>query len=784
MKKIIFLVMLLCLLFLASCGRSTPSNGDENASENIGGSILNESPIQPLTPTQTPTPPHIASQIVAPSMGVNILEFSNPFGLPETPHGGNILHTWNMTFVEIIEHLPYIAQAGFGVIQTSPIGASLVRSANMGTPGRWYDLYQPTAFSIGNYLGTEEQFRELTRAAATFGIYIIVDAIPNHTTAYWNEIDPALRDHYPSLFHSRHGDRVADNPWRAPMDFGNRRSFVRSNLLGLWDFYTSRPEFQEIYMQFLGNIIDAGASGFRFDAAHHIELPNDPPDIASDFWPIISTFVNDRVTSLNRIPFQYGEVLGGGYRQNHYVHALFELANYRVSSYAFSRHILGTVDSGFLIDGQDGWNSTNFHIHGNPISNADSFFGPAFTAANLGGYEGVADATVPWVESHDQYGNTGMSRHLTNEQILVGWALITARQGTSPLFLVRPGVGFINSGTIFVRQPDGLYMNVVGHNTFYRDPAVAAINWFANDFINYPEATSTHGNVAVIQRGPENAKTGAVIVNAGAHSVPVTFPVQMLDGIYTCDITGDVFIVSDGWLTRCFFTTDSTFMPRRSVVVLRNRIDLPDAHPPIVRIYPSSANEKNFTCESGITVTLIALSTEHQYFSVTKNGDVIIPVTAFTHGQQITIGENAEVGDEFVLIVEGENTVVTTDSETHYHLISHYTFIRQELPSQIRVEYVRNENPWETAAIWAWNSRGDVFTGGWPGPAMEWLPRLDGEGYAWVFYLPPDTAVPVSLIFNNSGQGQQTTPYLVIAESTRVFQIGDGVTIGNAESLN
>ncbi|MCL2604856.1 MAG: alpha-amylase family glycosyl hydrolase [Defluviitaleaceae bacterium] len=490
------------------------------------------------------------------------LAWSNPYGLPDTPHGGNILHAWNMRFNEITEHLPHIAQAGFNVIQTSPIGASLVRLEGMGAFGRWYDLYQPTHFSIGNYLGTKEEFEALTAAAAMHGIFIIVDAIPNHTTAYWDMIDPFLRDHEPSLFHSRRGDRPSQNPFIRPMDFNDRRSFVRSNLLGLWDFYTGLEEFQALYIEFLDEIITAGASGFRFDAAHHIELPNDPPDIASDFWPNVSAFVDTRVRELGRVPFQYGETLGEGYRANHYLHALYEHAAFMVTPYAFSRHILNSVVGGTLSDGRRGWNSNTFHIQGNPRNHGESAFGQAFTAVDLEGHVGFAEGVVPWVESHDQFGNDGQSRHLTDEQIIVGWALITARRGTSPLFFVRPGEGFVNSGTVFIPQADGSFANAWGHQLLYRDPRVAAINWFANDFRAYPELTSTHRNIAMIQRGPSGAKTGAVLANANRNPAAVDFPVQMVNGTYTCRISGEVYNVNNGQLT-------GPDIDGRSVLVLR-----------------------------------------------------------------------------------------------------------------------------------------------------------------------------------------------------------------------
>ena len=57
---------------------------------------------------------------------------------------------------------------------------------------------------------------------------------------------------------------------------------------------------------YLNDCLDAGADGFRYDAAKHIELPNEPVEdgqnFASDFW----TNILD-----NGAEFQYGEILQG-----------------------------------------------------------------------------------------------------------------------------------------------------------------------------------------------------------------------------------------------------------------------------------------------------------------------------------------------------------------------------------------------------------------------------------------------------------------------------------------
>ena len=452
------------------------------------------------------------------------------YPLPEQISGGIILHAWNMSFNEIKEQLPYIAAAGFNTIQTSPIGDSIFRfpdydgdnpttEAQRSLIGTWWMLYQPRSFNIGNMLGTKEEFILLCKRAEEFGIHIIVDAIPNHATSWWYEISDELRR--PELFHAVPGDGSEFD--KNITNWGNRVDSRRSRLLGLMDFNTGSLEFQELYMEFLGSIIDAGASGFRYDAMVHIELPYpfDDMEIASDFWPNIQEFVNNRVIENGRIPFQYGEILDRWHAD--YLEALPEMA---VTADGHGGHIRRHVIQGRL----GNWDTRDFLV-------------TTYEGATLNRF-------VVWVESHDTYGNDGASRNITEEQMRIGWAIITAREGTTPLFLVRPGEGFVNNGQMFIPNEDGSYTNIWGHCDFFRDSTITAINWFANYFVGQPEFTSTwNDDIALIERGEKDATRGVTIVNVGMDVHIVDFPVQMVDGEYTCQVTGNIYVVSDGRIT-------------------------------------------------------------------------------------------------------------------------------------------------------------------------------------------------------------------------------------------
>jgi len=562
---------------------------------------------------------------------INALNFQNPHSLPETPHGGNILHAWNMSFNEIRAQLPYIAEAGFGVIQTSPIGEALEAfpyPLDEDFRYTWWMLYQPTRFRIGNMLGTEEEFRLLTSAAAELGIFVIVDAVPNHTTSWWCQIHEELQ--HPDLFHAVPGD---GSQWDIRInDFYNRMEHTRGRLYDLVDFYTGNPEMQALYTEFLGRIIDAGASGFRFDAMSHVEAPVEHLGDGSDFWPVINSFVRDHVAGLDSLgygrphSFQYGEILGPTHRQEIYASQL--PADILVTPYMFGNYIRWY---GVTRQGYDGNWGTRYNRQGSHLRTGDGQW-DSWDTSNFGIPSATTNRVVPWVESHDQFANTGVSTILTGEQIAVGWALIAARAGTTPLFFVRPGayvpgyragnidnrnhdpaLGFVNDGQMFIPNSDGSFSNAWGHSDFFRDPTIAAVNWFANDFINYPERTDTHwGNVAFIERGPAGAgnKLGAVIVNAGTLArTPNGWTTHLADGVYVCDITELEFTVESGGIA-------GPEIPGRTVLVLRQLDDEEVQYYTLIQVVEGEtrANEEH-EAQANVTIAPVLPTADGRIFT-------------------------------------------------------------------------------------------------------------------------------------------------------------------------
>ena len=228
---------------------------------------------------------------------VNVQAATNDYGLASNTRDGVILHAWNWSFNTIKENLPKIAEAGYTSIQTSPIQGT---KENTMTTAHWWLLYQPTNFKIGNaQLGSRDEFKSMCEEAEKYGIKIIVDVVCNHmanTGKNQNKFSPAIEDKYKA----REFWHEYDNP--QGIDYNNRYSIIH-DCMDLPDLNTSNKTLQNDIISFLNDAIDCGADGFRFDAAKHIELPDDNPG-GSDFWPTILGSLKNK----DKL-FIYGEIL-------------------------------------------------------------------------------------------------------------------------------------------------------------------------------------------------------------------------------------------------------------------------------------------------------------------------------------------------------------------------------------------------------------------------------------------------------------------------------------------
>lgn len=429
---------------------------------------------------------------------VKTAELVGEYELAENIEDGAILHAWCWSFNTIRENLEDIAAAGFTSIQTSPIneckvgengGMQLQDKDDSVNNGKWYYHYQPTNYTIGNYqLGTEEEFKALCEEADKYGIKIIVDAVVNHMTSDANAISDDIYNITDEPFHNNGGIN----------DYSDREEVTQGDLLGLKDLNTQNEDIQNYIQSYLKSCVEAGADGFRYDAAKHIELPDDPEEYASDFWSVILD---------NGAEFQYGEVLQGGADRSS---AYSEILN--LTSATYGQYIRNCI--------------INSNIS---VARWKDY-----------GVSGVSeDKIVTWVESHDNYCNDGSWSQLTEDDVKHGWAIVAARSGGTPLFFSRPAGASIT---------DQWGNNLIGAegSEFYKSAEVAEVNKFRNHMIGLDETLSNpmdSDELAMIERGDK----GAVIVSVSKDDIELENVSSVLaDGTYTDRVSGDEFTVKDG----------------------------------------------------------------------------------------------------------------------------------------------------------------------------------------------------------------------------------------------
>lgn len=435
---------------------------------------------------------------------------------PNATNTETILHVWSWNFPTIAENMKLISDAGFTMLQTSPVNACFSpEGANVkildAKEGNWYHYYQPTDWTVGNnILGTEEEMKVMLDSAKKYDIRVIVDVLPNHTAF---NIDLVADEFYEAvggrekMFHS--------NGLKGIRNYNDRAQCTLQGVGGLPDVNTENPLFQKYYMQFVNKLIEMGVRGFRYDTAKHIGVHSDPLDTLAgvtqnDFWDVATGRKEVLGTSLaidyNDL-FVYGEVLQGRNVPEE------EYAGYFGQTASSYGHVLREVL----------WkrNAKDIDIY--------SWH-----------HRAAPEYLTTWVESHDTYCNENESAGLTDTQIRTGWVLLTARQNGIPLFYSRP----MNS-TRENYFGDNL-LGARGNDEFFH-PEVVAVNKFRQAMDGQIEniQISEDGEVVAVNRGDK----GAAIVNFALEANDVALATGLADGEYADVVYGNVFKVENGVLT-------------------------------------------------------------------------------------------------------------------------------------------------------------------------------------------------------------------------------------------
>lgn len=439
-----------------------------------------------------------------------------------TTNDATILHAWCWSFNTIRENMKDIADAGYTYVQTSPANTCFV-GENGGMQifgdGKWYYHYQPIAWRIGNYqLGNRDEFKAMCDKAKKYGVKILVDVLPNHTafdtTAVLPEFIEAVggRD---NLYHA--------NGFNEIKDYNDRYQCTTGAMGGLPDVNTENPDFQYYFMTYINDLIACGASGFRYDTAKHIGLPSDPLDAKSkqnDFWDVaMGRKPIKGITLANKDNlFIYGEVLQDkNVKEKEYA----EYFGMCASNYGHSiRQII-----------------SNRKTSAKQVSNWEHTVSP--------------EKLTTWVESHDTYCNANESASLTDTQIRLGWAIITARQNGTPLFYSRP------DGSTRDNYWGNNRIGAKGNDEF-KHPEVVAVNKFRKAMHGQLEKikVSADGTIVEINRGNK----GAVIVNLSQKPAQLSMKTTLADGTYKDRVYGNTFTVEKGMIK-------SSLQPETSYVI-------------------------------------------------------------------------------------------------------------------------------------------------------------------------------------------------------------------------
>lgn len=430
-------------------------------------------------------------------------EQAQNYGLAERTADGVILHAFNWSYDTIKDNLEAIAAAGYTTVQTSPVQQPKNFCDSKDTSGQWWKLYQPLSFSVGNesWLGTKSDLTELCKEAEKYGIKIICDIVSNHMAnneagdpyTYYEgiaEYEPEISANTDKYFH-----QVRKN-----VDDSNLKYLLQGTLDGVPDLNTGDEYIQNRVISLLKECIDCGVDGFRFDAAKHIETPQDG-EYASNFWPNVIGTASDYAREKGNELFCYGEIL---------------------NSPGKGRDISAYTQYIDVTDNRTG-DSTLVNVVKKNASRVVAV--QAYT------YADEVENLVIWPESHDTYmgqsGSAGLSNtaDVSNEDIAKAWSIIAARSDSHSLYLARPGV----------------IMGQVGDSA-WRSTVVSEVNKFHNKFIGVSDAVYNDGDIVAVQRGD----SGIVLVNLGGSSDVTVTTQGMKDGVYTDSVTGAKFTVTGG----------------------------------------------------------------------------------------------------------------------------------------------------------------------------------------------------------------------------------------------
>lgn len=438
---------------------------------------------------------------------------------------GVILHAFNWSYNSIKENLPAIAAAGYTTVQTSPVQQAKDYGTSNDVAGQWWKLYQPVSMAIAqkSWLGTKDDLKSLCAEADKYGIKIICDIVSNHmgneVETDPNSLSEQVKTYQPDFYTNKSS---YFHPDAGGASDGSIKSIVQGHVSACPDLNTGNTNVQNAVISLLKECIDCGVDGFRFDAAKHIETPDDG-SYASNYWPNITSAAES----------YYKEKTGG----NLYIYG----------------EILNTCGSGRSYSSYTKYINVTDNKTGDAVLAAVSK-GNASTAAKSDYKSGAsASNVVLWAESHDTFegeaGSAGIANTagVSDENVIKAWSIVASRKDSTALYFARPGAAL---------------MGEAATDTAYKSTAVSEVNKFHNLFVGQSEKLGSSDGVAYVARGT----SGIVLANCTGTTKSVSISgTGIADGSYVDTITGNKFTVSGGVLTGSIGSTGVAVVYKGSV---------------------------------------------------------------------------------------------------------------------------------------------------------------------------------------------------------------------------
>ena len=511
---------------------------------------------------------------------------------------GVTLHCWNWSYANIEANMEKIAELGYTAVQTSPIQQAKESTTGKKVGEHWWVYYQPGNFVIDNTgysaLGTKAEFESMCETAHSYGIKVIVDVVANHMG---NRTSNNLADTIPDdlKYDSSCWHDISKNT----ETYNYRYDITQYCMNGVPDLNTGNPKVQNYIINLLKECVDAGADGFRFDAAKHIETPEDSTyGCGSNFWPNVMNSIKSYASSTRGIDlYCYGEILD----------KTAGIDNLSLSAYTQYMSIT---------DNERGDDLLKQVNEGQAASAGSSYYKKETSADNL----------VMWAESHDTFAsNKSSGVSVTN--VNKTWALVAARADVMGLYLARP---YNMSSMLGAADITGWSYDEVG-----------AVNAFHNTFVGEKEYVANEGSIAYCERGT----AGVVLVNCGGTYANINVTAHTIaDGTYYDQITGNEFKVSGGRITGNMGGT--------GIAVVYN-----PSEPVVIPEIEVSQNGGNFSSES-ITVTATVKNATAASYRIGNGKE-----NTFNGKASITLGADMNVGESITLTVTASNENETVVKE-------------------------------------------------------------------------------------------------------------------------